>query len=236
MSTYPEVPKRATFPLDSPVHLARTQIFRKHFETSLDRTSDTEGAVQMNRHAAWVGVGVLLLSLSVALVPAMPASAGSHNSKRSHHKSKRASHKGSSTSEFVKLGPLECPKSSIITTATGTTFKGPNPQNGGTAACIYIDEGSNELNVIYDSPGESKSKWVAADPSNIGQPASAVSGLGEAAFDTTTYGHAEVDIYESSSEGVAVTLDPYNGANVTPAELTEVVEVGRSLVKLPYPG
>jgi hypothetical protein len=63
-----------------------------------------------------------------------------------------------------------------------------------------------------------------------------VSGLGEAAFETTTLGHAEVDIYESSSKEVAVTLDPYNGANVAPSELTEVIAVGRSLVRLPYPG
>jgi hypothetical protein len=190
----------------------------------------------MSRHAAWVGSGALLLGLSVALVPATVASAGSHKSKTSHHKPKRGSSKGGSSSEFVKVGPLECPESSIITTATGTTFKGPNSQNGGTAACIYLDQTGNELNVIYSSPGESKSKWVATDPSNIGEPASAVSGLGEAAFETTTYGHAEVDIYESSSKEVAVTLDPYNGANVTPSELTEVEAVGHSLVKLPYPG
>lgn len=192
----------------------------------------------MSRHAAWLGSGVLLLGLSVALVPATAtaASAGSHNSKSSHHKPKRGSSKGGSSSEFVKVGPLKCPKSSIITTATGTTFKGPNSQNGGTAACIYQDQAGDELNVIYDSPGESKSKWVATDPSNIGQPAPAVSGLGEAAFDTTTLGHAEVDIYESSSKEVAVTLDPANGASVTPAELTEVLAVGHSLVRLPYPG
>ena len=189
----------------------------------------------MSRHAAWVGSGVLLLGLSVALVPATAASASSHKSKTSHHKAKRRS-SSSSSSDFVKLGPLECPKSSIITTATGTTFKGPNSQNGGTAACIYLDQAGNELNVIYESPGESKSKWVATDPSNIGQPAAAVSGLGEAAFETTTLGHAEVDIYESSSKEVAVTLDPYNGANVTQSELTEVIAVGRSLVRLPYPG
>jgi hypothetical protein len=185
----------------------------------------------MSRNAAWVGSGAVLLGLSVSLVPATAAPAESHTSKTSHHKSK-----GSSSSEFVKVGSLECPKSSIITTATGTTFKGPNSQNGGTAACIYQDQAGNELNVIYDSPGESKSKWVATDPSNIGQPASAVSGLGEAAFDTTTLGHAEVDIYESSSKEVAVTLDPSNGASVTPTELTEVLAVGHSLVRLPYPG
>jgi len=190
----------------------------------------------MSRHAAWVGRGVLLLGLSVALVPATAASADGHKSKTSHHKPKQKSSKGGSSSEFVKVGPLKCPKSSIISTATGTTFKGPNAQNGGTAACIYQDQASNELNVIYDSPGESKTKWVATDPSNIGQPAPAVSGLGEAAFDTTTLGHAEVDIYESSSEEVAVTLDPANGASVTPAELTEVLAVGHSLVRLPYPG
>jgi hypothetical protein len=190
----------------------------------------------MSRHAAWVGSGVLLLGLSVALVPATTASASSHKSKTSHHKPKRGSSKGGSSSQFVKVGPLECPVSSIITTATGATFKGPNSQNGGTAACIYLDQAGNELNVIYDSPGESKSKWVATDPSNIGEPAPAVSGLGEAAFETTTFGHAEVDIYESSSKEVAVTLDPSGGANVTPSELTEVIAVGRSLVKLPYPG
>jgi hypothetical protein len=176
----------------------------------------------------------MLLGLSLALVPALTASAAGHTSKSSHHKPKHTSSKGSSSSEFVKLGPLECPKSSIVTTATGTTFKGPNPQNGGTAACIYLDQTGNELNVIYDPSGESKSKWEATDPSNIGQPAAAVSGLGEAAFDTTTLGHAEVDIYDSSSKGVAVTLDPYNGANVTPADLTEVLAVGHALVKLPF--
>ena len=190
----------------------------------------------MSRHAVWVGSGVLLLSLSAAIVPAAAASAGSHKSQTSHHRAKKESPKGGSSSEFVKVGPLECPKSSIITAATGTTFKGPNSQNGGTAACIYQDPTGNELNVIYSSPGETKGKWVATDPSNIGEPASAVSGLGEAAFDTTTYGHAEVDIYESSSKGVAVTLDPFNGAAVTPSELTEVEAVGHSLVKLPYPG
>jgi hypothetical protein len=190
----------------------------------------------MSRHASWVGSGVLLLGLSVALVPATAASAGSHNSKTSHHKARGGSSKGSSGSEFVKLGPLECPKSSIITTATGTTFKGPNPQNGGTAACIYLDHAGNELNVIYDSPGESKSKWVATDPSDIGKPAPAVPGLGEAAFETTTLGHAEVDIFESSSKEVAVTLSPYDLAAVTPSDLSEVLAVGHSLVRLPFPG
>lgn len=178
----------------------------------------------MSRHTAWAGSGVLLVALLVAIVPATAASAGSHKTKTSHH-----------SSEFVKVGPLECPESSIITAATGTTFKGPSSQNGGTAACIYMDQTGNELNVIYSSPGESKTKWVATDPSNIGQPASTVSGLGEAAFATTTYGHAEVDIYESSSKEVAVTLDPANGSAVTPSELTEVEAVGHSLVKLPYP-
>ena len=101
---------------------------------------------------------------------------------------------------------------------------------------VYSDQGGNDLNVIYESPGESKSKWVATDPSDIGKPAPAVSGLGEAAFETTTLGHAEVDVYESSSKEVTVTLDPYNLASVTPSDLTEVLAVGRSLVKLPYPG
>jgi hypothetical protein len=156
----------------------------------------------MRKHATWFGGGALLLGLSIALVPATLASAGIHKARTSHHKAKTsqkkkkkaASSKGGSSSDYVKVGPLQCPKSSIITSAAGTTFKGPNSQNGGTAACIYLDTAGNELNVIYSSPGESKSKWVATDPSNIGEPAPAVSGLGEAAFETTTYGHAEVDV------------------------------------------
>ena len=189
----------------------------------------------MSRHGAWVGSGVLLLGFTVALAPATAASTGSHD-QAVRPQVKRESSKGQRRARNSSRSALECPKSSIITTAAGTTFKGPNSQNGGTAACIYQDQGGNDLNVIYDSPGESKSKWVAADPSKIGQPAPAVSGLGEAAFDTTTLGHAEVDIYESSSKEVAVTLDPSNGASVTPADLTEVLAVGHSLVKLPYPG
>ena len=187
----------------------------------------------MRRHSAWVGSGLLLLGVTGALIPATAASAARHTSLGSHHKPKS---KGASSADYVKVGPLECPTSSIITSATGSTFKGPNAQNGGTAACIYVDTAGNELNVIYESPGESKSAWVAADPSNIGEPAPAVPGVGEAAFETTTYGHAEIDIYESSSKEIAVTLDPNQGAAVTPAELTEVVATGRSLVKLPYPG
>jgi hypothetical protein len=182
----------------------------------------------------WTGIGVLVLGASVALLPVTAASA-SNKHKTTHHKSKNKKGSSSGSSEFVKVGPLECPKSSVITTATGITQKGPNPNNGGTAACIYIDPASNELNVIYSSPGESKSKFISTDPANIGQPAAAVSGVGEAAFDTTTYGHAEIDIYESPSKEVAVTLDPYNGANVTPAELTEVIATGRAMVSLGGP-
>jgi hypothetical protein len=176
----------------------------------------------------WSGIGVLALGASVALVPVTAASA-SNKHKTTHHKAKKNS--SVSSSDYVKVGPLLCPKATIITSATGSTFTGPSKQNGGTAACIYTDSGSNELNVILDSPSESKSKFIATDPSNIGEPASPVSGIGEAAFSTTTYGHAEVDVYESSSKGFAVTLDPYMGNPVTAAELTEVTEVARALAK-----
>jgi hypothetical protein len=104
-------------------------------------------------------------------------------------------------------------------------------ENGGTAACIYSDAADNELNVVFDAPGESRSKFVSTDPSDIGTPAQAVSGLGQAAFSTTSYGHAEVDVFESTAKGFAVTLDPANGGSVTPDDLTEVVAVARAIVK-----
>jgi hypothetical protein len=178
----------------------------------------------MPRKTAWRGVGAVLLGLGIALAPVTAASASKH--KTTHHKAK-----GKSGSSGSNVGSLNCPKQSLITSATGTTFTGPSPNNGGTAACIYNDAAGNELNVIFDSPNESRSQFVSTDPSNIGEPAQAVSGLGEAAFTTTTYGHAEVDVYESSSKGFAVTLDPANQAAVTPADLTEVVAVAHSLAK-----
>ena len=133
-----------------------------------------------------------------------------------------------SASASARVSRLKCPKASLITSATGTTYTGPSTTNGGTAACIYSDAAGDELNVIVDSPDESRSKFVSTDPSNIGEPAQAVSGIGEAAFSTTTYGHAEVDVYESSSKGFAVTLDPANQAAVTTADLTQVEAVARA--------
>jgi hypothetical protein len=55
------------------------------------------------------------------------------------------------------------------------------------------------------------------------------SGIGSAAFTTTTNGHAEIDVYRSSSKGYTVTLDPANQAAVTPAGRTQVVAVARAI-------
>ena len=174
-------------------------------------------------------LGPLLLGLSVALVPVAEASGsqlmGKHH-KMHHHKKSGAENSGSSN-----VKSLGCPKQSLITTATGTTFTGPSAENGGTAACIYNDTAGNELNVVFDSPGEARAAFVASDPSDIGKPSQAVSGIGQAAFSTTAYGHAEIDVYESSAKGFAVTLDPAQGGSVTPADLTDVVAVARALAK-----
>jgi hypothetical protein len=180
----------------------------------------------MLRNRAWRDVGVLLLGLGIALAPVTAASASKH--KTTHHKAKGKSKKEGGGSSIASLN---CPKESLITSATGTTFTGPSANNGGTAACIYTDGAGNELNVIFDSPSETRSQFVSSDPSDIGEPAQAVSGLGEAAFSTTTFGHAEVDVYESSQKGFGVTLDPANGAAVTPADLTQVEAVARAIVK-----
>jgi hypothetical protein len=147
--------------------------------------------------------------------------------KTTHHKAKKRKSKHKASSSLV--GSLHCPKQSLITSASGTMYTGPSSENGGTAACIYMDAAGNALNVVFDSPNESRSKFVSSDPSDIGEPAVAVSGLGQAAFSTTTYGHAEVDVYESSSKGFAITLNPANGGTVTPADLTQVVAVAHAL-------
>ena len=180
----------------------------------------------MIRSRAWTGIAVVLLGLAISLAPVTVASASKH--KTTHHKvkAKTSKHKTSGSS----IGSLDCPKQSVITSATGTTFTGPSKNNGGTAACIYSDAAGDALNVVFDTPNESLSKFVSSDPSDIGQPAQAVSGLGEAAYSSTTYGHAEVDVYESQSKGFAVTLDPANEGTVTPADLTEVEATAHDIV------
>jgi hypothetical protein len=158
----------------------------------------------------------------MAAAPMTTASASHY--KTTHHKKKPKHSSGGSS-----LSGLNCPKQSLITSATGVTYTGPSKNNGGTAACIYSDATGNELNVIYDAPSESQKEFVSTDPGDIGEPAQAVHGLGKAAFSTTTLGHAEVDVYESSTKGFAVTLDPFNQAAVTPADLTQVVAVAHKL-------
>jgi hypothetical protein len=162
----------------------------------------------MLRRHAWTAAGLLLLGGGVALVPvaATAASASKHG-----------------------VAALNCAKASVISKATAKTYKGPAKENGGTAACIYTDAAGNSLNVISSAPGVSKSKWVSTTPGDIGKPAQAVSGIGKAAFSTTTFGHAEVAVYQSSSKGFAVTLDPANEAAVTPADLAQVKAVAHAI-------
>ena len=164
----------------------------------------------MLRRHAWTATGLLVLGGTMAMVPvaATAASAGTHG-----------------------VAALHCPKQSVITKAAGRTFKGPNKNNGGTAACIYTDAAGNSLNVIVSAPDESRSKWVSSTPGDIGKPAQAVSGIGSAAFSTTTFGHAEVAVYQSSSKGFAVTLDPANEAAVTAADLALVKAVAHAVAK-----
>jgi hypothetical protein len=188
----------------------------------------------MRRHRASCGIGVVLLGIALALAPAAMASASKNANKPAakHHKKKAkktrsttATTSPSKSASTVKVGPLTCPNQSLITAAAGTTWTGPSTTNGGTAACIYTDSAGDELNVILNSPTEPVSKFIATDPADIGVPATPVSGIGKAAFETTTNGHAEVDVYQSSSKGFAVTLDPANVGTVTTADLTQVEAV-----------
>jgi hypothetical protein len=181
----------------------------------------------MGRTRTWSTLGVLVIGGAVALAPVGVASASTH--KTTHHKAKKKKKPTHSSSSGSNVGSLGCPKQALVTTAAGMTFTGPNSQNGGTAACIYLDAAGDDLNVVSDMPNQTRSHFVATDPANIGQPATAISGIGSAAFTTTTYGHAEIDVYQSSTKGFAITLDPANGGTVTPADLTEVVAVARAI-------
>ena len=181
----------------------------------------------MGRTRAWSTLAIVLIGGSVALAPVGAASASTH--KTTHHKTKKKKKSTHSSSSGSNVGSLGCPKQSLISTATAVTYTGPSAQNGGTAACIYADAAGDNLNVVFDMPNQTRSHFVASDPADIGQPATAVSGIGSAAFSTTTYGHAEIDVYQSSSKGFAITLDPANGGTVTPADLTQVIAVARAI-------
>ena len=125
-----------------------------------------------------------------------------------------------------------CPKGAAVSTAMGSAFTGPvTGTNGGTAPCVYSGSGGLEVNVLINAPGLTKSQFASQAQSDMGPTAAPVPGVGNAAYASTAYGHAEIDVYVSSSKGFAVTLDPANQAAVTTADLTQVEAVARAVLK-----
>jgi hypothetical protein len=173
----------------------------------------------MFRSRAWAWAGALIFGVTLIGLPAAVASASMNGT--DHHHGKTHGHSN--------VGSLHCPKHSLVTTASGTTFTGPSANNGGTAGCIYNDAAGGQLTVVFEMPNESKSQFVAKDPGDIGKPAQPVRKLGEAAFSTLSYGRAEVDVYESSSKGFGVSINPPNGGTPTAADLMEVEAVAHAI-------
>ena len=121
-----------------------------------------------------------------------------------------------------------CPKASQISAGMGSTYTGPVASNNGTAGCTY-DGGSNEAYVLFAAPGLSLSQFTSQAKSGLGPTALALSGLGESAFVSTAYGHAEVDVYVSSSRSYSVSVTTATGT-VQSGNLAQAEAVARAIV------
>ncbi|MGD0084941.1 MAG: hypothetical protein ABSD78_17350 [Acidimicrobiales bacterium] len=121
-----------------------------------------------------------------------------------------------------------CPKASQISAWMGSTYTGPIAANSGAAGCNY-DGGSNEVYVLFGQPGLSLSQFTTQSKSGLGPTAQALSGLGGSAFVSTAYGHAEVDVYVSSSRSFSVSVVTAD-AVVKPGNLAQVEAVARAIV------
>jgi hypothetical protein len=110
----------------------------------------------------------------------------------------------------------------------GSTYTGPIASNNGTAGCNY-DGGSNEAYVLFDAPGLSLSQFTSQAKSGLGPTAQALSGLGESAFSSTAYGHAEVDVYVSSSRSYSVSVTTATGV-VQSGNLAQAEAVARAIL------
>jgi len=121
-----------------------------------------------------------------------------------------------------------CPKASQISAWMGSTYTGPIAANSGAAGCNY-DGGSNEVYVLFGQPGLSLSQFTTQSKSGLGPTAQGLSGLGGSAFFSTAYGHAEVDVYVSSSRSFSVSVVTAD-AVVKPGNLAQVEAVARAIV------
>lgn len=169
----------------------------------------------------------IIAGISLAACGSSPAATGSSTSSTSQT-STSSGGTGQTSTSAGGSGTPSCPNASVITGAMGSTFTGPISANNGTAGCNYSG-GGNEVYVLFEAAGLPQSQFVSQSKSGLGPTAAPVSGLGESAFASTAYGHAEVDVYGSSSRVFTVSVTTAN-AVVQPGNLTQAEAVARAIV------
>jgi hypothetical protein len=136
-----------------------------------------------------MGIGAAGIALAVALAPAVPAWAGSHET---HHKSK-------SSAKPAAAGATACPLVASLAAAAGTTYTGSSSQPGaekGWLLCTYKSGGSVALRVSLYTVGASL-KLISA---NVPAHTTKITGLGNAA---AHYG-SEVYVQRNSAPSFSV--------------------------------
>jgi len=123
----------------------------------------------------------------------------------------------SATATGASGAPTTCPSASLVSTASGNTFTGPqvtqpNPsQDTPDLVCEYSTGGATELQVALAPSGTTLQSLTA----NVSNPTTPVSGLGDAAASTTS--PVAVYVYRSSAPGVTV-IDQGSLLTVTQVE------------------
>ena len=110
----------------------------------------------------------------------------------------------------------------------GSSYTGPKTgTNGGTAPCVY--SGSDEVNVLFNAAGISMGQFATQAKSDMGPTATAVAGLGKAAYASTAYGHAEIEAWSSPTKNFSITIDTSN-AQVQPDNAAQAEALAKAIV------
>jgi hypothetical protein len=123
-----------------------------------------------------------------------------------------------------------CPTAATVTGVMGETYTGPvTGTNGGTAPCVYTGTDGTQVNVLFNAPGLSKSAFASQAMSDQGPTATAVPGVGGAAYASTAYGHAEIEVWVSEDKSFSITIDT-SDATVQPDNAAQAQAIATAIV------
>lgn len=124
----------------------------------------------MINHRMKVGIGVVGITVAMALAPVAPAWAGSH----------KPQHKSKPKAKTAATGVAACPSTAILSAAAGVTYTGPTTEQAaekGWVVCDYSVQSEIALTVsLY-----TKDLPLRQVSANAAGPTTKISGIGNAA-------------------------------------------------------